>query len=64
MAPMVDRVGAYRVGGEIHVKEPLGRPRSRWEENIKIDFKMRDAEAWTGLLCLRTGTGGRHLCRR
>jgi len=37
---MVDRIGVYRVGGEIREKGPLGRPRSRWEDNIKINLKM------------------------
>ena len=40
MAPMVDRSGECRVSGEIRGKESLGRRRSRWEDNIKIDFKM------------------------
>jgi hypothetical protein len=38
----VDGGGKRRVeglGGEIWGKEPLGRPRRRWEDNIKIDFK-------------------------
>ena len=31
---------AYRVlVGERARKRPLGRPRLRWEDNIKIDFK-------------------------
>jgi hypothetical protein len=34
---VVERSGAYRVlaGG----KRPLGRPRRRWENNIKIDLQ-------------------------
>jgi hypothetical protein len=24
------------------VKRPLGRPRRRWEDNIKVDFKKLD----------------------
>jgi len=39
------------------MQRPLGRPRRRWKDNIKMDFKC-DAEAWTGLLWVRTGTGG------
>jgi hypothetical protein len=30
-------------------KIPLGRPRRRWEDNIKNIFKMWDDETWTGL---------------
>jgi hypothetical protein len=37
-------------------EEPLGIPRSRWVDNIKIDFK--DGVVWTGLIWLRIGTGG------
>jgi len=30
----------YRVlGGEPEVKRPLGRPRRRWEDNIKMDLQ-------------------------
>ena len=35
---------------------PLGRPRPRWEDNIKMDLQK---VVWgTGLMCLRTGTVG------
>jgi len=34
-----DRVGAYRVlVGKPEGKRPLGRPRHRWDDNIKMDF--------------------------
>jgi hypothetical protein len=38
---MGDRRGVYRVffGGETEGKKPLGRPRRRWEDNIKIDLQ-------------------------
>jgi len=29
----------YRVWGEPEGKRPLGRPRCRWEDNIKMDFQ-------------------------
>ena len=46
----------YRVlVGKREGKRPLGRPRHRWEDNIKID------RAWTGSIWLRIGTGGGHL---
>jgi hypothetical protein len=41
--------------------KPTGRPRRRWEDNIKWIFKKWDVEAWTGLIWLRIGTGGRRL---
>jgi hypothetical protein len=32
--------GVYRVlVGRPEVKRPLGRPRLRWEDNIKLDFR-------------------------
>jgi len=37
---MVERRGVYRVlVGKPAVKRPLGRPRRRWEDNIKMDLK-------------------------
>jgi hypothetical protein len=36
---MGERGGVYRVLVEKRVrKRPLGRPRRRWEDNIKMDF--------------------------
>jgi hypothetical protein len=34
-------------------RRPLGIPRRRWVDNIRWDGVM-----WTGLVCLRIGTGG------
>jgi hypothetical protein len=42
-------------------KRPLGRTRRRWEDNIKMDLRKWDVGVWTGSICLRIGTGGRHL---
>jgi hypothetical protein len=37
---MGDRGGVYRVSvGRPDGKSPLGRPRHRWEDNIKIDLQ-------------------------
>jgi hypothetical protein len=34
-----ERIGAYRVlVGKPEGKRPLGRPRHRWDDNIKMDF--------------------------
>ena len=42
-------------------KRPLGRPRSRWDNNIKMDLQDVDWGSWTGLIWLRTGTDYRLL---
>jgi len=50
--------GVYRVKvGKPEEKRPLGRPRRRWENNIKIDVQ----EVWTESSWLRIGTGGGYL---
>jgi hypothetical protein len=51
--------GAYRIlVGRPEGRRPLGRPRRRWENNIKIDLQEVGWGAWTGLIWLRIGTGG------
>jgi hypothetical protein len=43
------RRNAYRISvGRPEGKRPLGRPRHRWVNNIKINFK-RDKMGWYGL---------------
>jgi len=62
---MGGRRGAYRILMEKpDGKRPLGRPRSRLQDNIKAVFMKWDGEAWTGLLWLRIGKGGGHLSMR
>jgi len=40
VARMGERRGLYRVlVGKPEGKRPLGRPRSRWEDNIKMDLQ-------------------------
>jgi hypothetical protein len=40
---MGERRSEYRVlVGKPEVKRPLGRPRRRWEDNIKIDLQEAD----------------------
>jgi hypothetical protein len=36
-------------------KRSLGRPWSRWEDNIKMDLQEMGRGAWTGLIWLRVG---------
>jgi hypothetical protein len=58
VASMGDRRGAYRaLVGKPDRRTSPGRPRRRWEDNIKMDLR-RNGEAWTGLIWLRIGTGG------
>jgi hypothetical protein len=41
--------GVYRLlVGKPVVKKPLGRPRNRWEDNIKRIFRKWDVGTWTG----------------
>jgi hypothetical protein len=66
---MVEKIGVYRVvKGKPEGKRPLGRPRYRWEGNIKTDIQegwwggvdwmnLHEAGcgAWTGSIWFRTG---------
>ena len=42
-------------------KRPLGRPRFRWEDNIKAGLQEVRCGVWIGSSWLRIGTGGGHL---
>jgi hypothetical protein len=56
--------GGYRVlVGKLEGRRPLGRPRCRWEDNIKMDLREVGwgAQVQTESVCLRIGTGGRLL---
>jgi hypothetical protein len=49
---------AYRIlVGKPEGKRPLGMPRRRWEDNIKMDLRY-DRVVWTGLIWLRIRTSG------
>jgi hypothetical protein len=51
--------GAYRIlVGRSEGRRSLGRPRRRWEDNIKMGLEEVEWGAWTGLIWLRIGTGG------
>jgi hypothetical protein len=47
--------------GKPEGKRPLGRPRRRWEDNIKMDVQEVGGGRGTGWGWLRIGTGGGHL---
>ena len=54
--------GMHRVlVGKPEGKRPLGRPRHRWENNIKMDLQEVGGVVGTGWSCLRIGRGGLHL---
>jgi len=65
---MSGRAGAYGEGrgvyrvlvGKTEGKSPLGRPRRRWEDNIKMDLR-EVGRGETGWSLLRIGTDGGHL---
>jgi len=54
--------GVYRVlVGKPEGRRPLGRPRHRWEDNIKLDLQEVRCGAWTESSWLWIGTGDGHL---
>ena len=60
VARMGEEMGVYRVlVGKPEGKRPLGRPRRRWVDNIRMD--LQDVGMWTGLGWPRIGTGGGRL---
>ena len=57
-----ERRGIYRVlVRKPEGKRPPGRPRHRWEDNIKMIFRKWGEVVGTGWSWLRTGTNGGHL---
>ena len=58
-------IGVYRISvGKPEGKRPLGTPRRRWEDNIKMDLQEVGCWVWTGSSWLRIGTRGGHLWMR
>jgi hypothetical protein len=56
---MGERRGAYRaLVGKPEGRRPLGKPRRRWEDNIKMDLREVGWGSWTGSIWHRIGTGG------
>jgi hypothetical protein len=50
---------AYKIlVGKPEGKRPLGRPRRRWVDNIKMDLREIGGVVWTGWNWLRIGTSG------
>jgi hypothetical protein len=59
VAHVGERRVAYRsLAGKPWGKTPLGGPRRRWNDDIKMDLQKVRWKAWTGLIWLRIGTGG------
>ena len=59
---MRERRGIHTVLlGKPEGKGPLGRPRRRWEDNIKMDLQEVGCRGMTGSMWLKIGTGGGHL---
>jgi hypothetical protein len=57
LARMGEDRGVHRVlVGKPEGKRPLGRPRRRWEDTIKLEGVVGTGWSW-----LRIGTGGGHL---
>jgi hypothetical protein len=44
--------------GKPERKSPLGRPRRRWDDGIRIDLRVIVLGEWIVFMCTRTGTGG------
>ena len=62
MARMGEGRGVHRVlVGKPEGKRPMGRPRRRWEDNIKMDLQEVEGVVRSGWIWLRIGTGGGHL---
>jgi hypothetical protein len=56
---MEERRGAYgALVGKPEGRRQLGRPRRRWEDNIKMDLQEVGWGAWTGSIWPRMGTDG------
>jgi hypothetical protein len=47
--------------GQPEGKRPLGRPRRRWEDGVRMDLMEIGLGVWIGFSWLSTGAGGRML---
>jgi hypothetical protein len=51
--------GAYNILFEWpEGRRPLGRPRRRWDDNVKMYLREIGFGMWIGFIGLRIGTGG------
>jgi hypothetical protein len=58
-AQIGEKRNVYRLlVGKPEGKRPLGRPRRRWEDNIKMDLGEIGRVEWTGLVWLRIEKSG------
>jgi hypothetical protein len=59
VALMGEDRSVYRVlVGRLEGKRPLGKPRRRWEDNIKMDLREKGIDGKTGFGWLRIGSNG------
>ena len=59
---MGERRSVYKVlVGKPERKRPHGRPRRRWEDNIKMELQEVECDGMGWVIWLRTGTVGGHL---
>jgi hypothetical protein len=59
VARMREGRGVYRIlVGRPKDKRPLGRPRLRREDNIKMDLRRQGSMTRTGFSCIRIGSSG------
>jgi hypothetical protein len=62
VARMGKKRGVYRIlVGKPEGKRPHGRPRRRWEDNIKMDLQELGCGVWTAPSGLRIRKGDGHL---
>ena len=62
VATMEEGRSAFKIlTGKPTGKRPLGRPRCRWEDNIRMDLEEIDINAGIGLIRLRVGIIGEPL---
>jgi hypothetical protein len=65
VARMGEERKLYKVLGEKpEEKRPLGRPKRRWENGIKMDLREIGWGVWIGFIWLRIGTVGELLSMR
>jgi hypothetical protein len=56
---MGEKIKVYKVLMiKSEVKRPLGRPKRRWEDGIRMDLRENSWGVWIGFDWLRIGTGG------